>query len=120
MDMSHGAASLAAQSPVQVAKAALRRLALDKVEPTPENYARAYAAEGGLATPALPARARPLLQRLAAPLGDEGAALGERVVQSLMSGQWDAAEQALDNAVQQATRHLPRASPQARSPGRKT
>ena len=103
MDMSHGAASLAAQSPVQVAKAALRRLALDKVEPTPENYARAYAAEGGLATPALPARARPLLQRLAAPLGDEGAALGERVVQSLMSGQWDAAEQALDNAVQQAT-----------------
>jgi diguanylate cyclase len=103
MDMSHGAASLAAQSPVMVAKAALRRLALDKIEPTPENYARAYAAEGGQSTPALPARARPLLQRLAAPLGDEGGAPGERVVQALMSGQWEAAERALDNAAQHAT-----------------
>ncbi len=103
MDMSHGAASLAAQSPVQVAKAALRRLALDKIEPTPENYARAYAAEGGHSIAALPARARPLLQRLAAPLGDEGGAPGERVVQALMAGQWDAAEQALDSVAQQAT-----------------
>ena len=31
----------------QLAKAALRRLALDKLEPTPENYARAYAREAG-------------------------------------------------------------------------
>ena len=31
----------------QFAKAALRRLALDKLEPTPENYARAYAREAG-------------------------------------------------------------------------
>ena len=28
--------------PAQLAKAALRRLALEKLEPTPENYARAY------------------------------------------------------------------------------
>ncbi len=103
MDMSQGAASMAAQSPVNLAKAALRRLAMDKVEPTPENYARAYAAEGGHTVTALPARARPLLQRLAAPLADEGAARGEHVVQALMSGQWEAAEHALDNAVQQAT-----------------
>lgn len=48
MDLSNGAAQVAAAaSPVQLAKAALRRLALQKVEPTPENYARAYAAEGG-------------------------------------------------------------------------
>ena len=41
MDMAQGAAQLAAAaSPVQLAKAALRRMALDKVEPTPENYAR--------------------------------------------------------------------------------
>jgi diguanylate cyclase len=33
--------------PAQLAKAALRRLLLDKQEPTPENYARAYAAEAG-------------------------------------------------------------------------
>ena len=31
----------------QLAKAALRRLALERLEPTPENYARAYAREGG-------------------------------------------------------------------------
>ena len=33
--------------PAQVAKAALRRLVLDKLEPTPDNYARAYAQESG-------------------------------------------------------------------------
>ena len=31
----------------QLAKAALRRLAVERLEPTPENYARAYAREGG-------------------------------------------------------------------------
>ena len=31
----------------QIAKGALRRLALDKLEPTPENYARAYRQESG-------------------------------------------------------------------------
>jgi len=33
--------------PAQLAKQALRRLVLDKLEPTPENYARAYALEAG-------------------------------------------------------------------------
>jgi diguanylate cyclase len=33
--------------PAQLAKAAFRRLLLDKQEPTPENYARAYALEAG-------------------------------------------------------------------------
>lgn len=36
-------------SPAQLAKAALRRLAQDKLEPTPDNYARAYQAEQGIA-----------------------------------------------------------------------
>ncbi|MFM9917118.1 MAG: GGDEF domain-containing protein [Rhizobacter sp.] len=35
------------QLPAQIAKAALRRLALEKLEPTPENYARAYQLEQG-------------------------------------------------------------------------
>jgi len=38
--------------PAQIAKAALRRLVLDKLEPTPENYARAYAQEAGEKPPA--------------------------------------------------------------------
>ena len=35
------------QPPTQLAKAAFRRMLLDKQEPTPENYARAYALEAG-------------------------------------------------------------------------
>jgi len=39
-------------SPAQYAKAALRRLAMERLEPTPDNYARAYAAESGQAAAA--------------------------------------------------------------------
>ena len=101
MDMSHGASQMAATalSPVQVAKAALRRLALAKVEPTPENYARAYAAEGGQVQEGLPERARPLLQRLARPLADEAGSPGDAVVQALMGGRWDEAQDVLDQAA---------------------
>ena len=38
--------------PAQIAKAALRRLVVDRQEPTPENYARAYAQEAGEPAPA--------------------------------------------------------------------
>ena len=57
MDMSHRRSQLAARamSPAQVAKAALRRLALAKLEPTPENYARAYARRRAVAA-GLPTR----------------------------------------------------------------
>jgi diguanylate cyclase len=104
MDMSDGAPQLAAaaQSPVQLAKAALRRLALAKIEPTPENYARAYAAEGGHVNEGLPEAARPLLQRLATTLGEEPGS-GDEVVRELMAGHWDAADEIL---AQTATKAL--------------
>ena len=38
-------------APAQLAKAALRRLAIEKLEPTPENYQRAYLAEAGVEAP---------------------------------------------------------------------
>ncbi|MCE4554825.1 GGDEF domain-containing protein [Roseateles cellulosilyticus] len=55
--------------PAQLAKAALQRLAQARLEPTPENYARAYAIEaGGEAPPAgngaVPERAQQLMARL--------------------------------------------------------
>lgn len=55
-----------ATPPAQIAKAALLRLAQAQLEPTPENYARAYAMESGVeATPAaLPERAQALLAKL--------------------------------------------------------
>ena len=43
------ASSLAEGNPTQLAKGALRRLAQDKLDPTPDNYARAYQAEQGVA-----------------------------------------------------------------------
>jgi diguanylate cyclase len=56
----------AASTPAELAKAALRRLAVDKLEPTPENYQRAYLAEAGIeppkaaaATPASPDTSTP-------------------------------------------------------------
>ena len=104
MDMSHGASQLAATagSPVQVAKAALRRLALDKIEPTPENYAKAYAAEGGQAGTALPEAARPMLQRMAGSLAADAGSGGDDLVRALMAGRWDEADAILGNAAAQA------------------
>src|SRR4051812_10180641 len=72
-------------SAAETAKAALRRLALSKQEPTPENYARAWSEEGGAAgaSPAAPApatpaagsgaKARSVCDRIAARLFDEPA-----------------------------------------------
>ena len=45
-------------SPATLARGALRRLAQSHLEPTPENYARAYAEEAGLDAPPADARAQ--------------------------------------------------------------
>ncbi|HEV6966146.1 MULTISPECIES: GGDEF domain-containing protein [Roseateles] len=55
--------------PAQLAKAALQRLAQARLEPTPENYARAYAIEAGgesapTANGAVPERTQQLISRL--------------------------------------------------------
>lgn len=69
-----------APDPAQLAKAALRRLALDKLEPTPENYARAWRQEAG--EPPAPAADGPAI-----------AALIERIVRGIERGSkgWTAA-----------------------------
>ncbi len=77
----------------EMAKGALRRLALAKLEPTPENYARAYAQESGAAAPSLPERLRPLLERLVALGGDE--LQGAAFVAAAGALRWDAAGAAL-------------------------
>jgi diguanylate cyclase len=83
-------------TPAQIAKGALRRLALAKLEPTPENYAKAWAEEGGEADPAgLPERVRPLVDKLAARASDE-AAVRDELAGALMRGQWDLLSRALD------------------------
>ena len=69
-----------AASPALVAKAALRQLAIAKLEPTPENYARAYAEQLGQPLPAAQPPAAPGMQ------GPELAALIERIARGLERG----------------------------------
>ena len=90
------------QPPALLAKAALRRLALDKLEPTPENYARAYAQEAGEAVPgsdALPERAQPPLNRLLA-LGVFDPAQRQQLAQMLRDARWDEAGRLLESLHQ--------------------
>jgi len=84
-----------AQTPALLAKGALRRLAQARLEPTPENFARAYAEESGQAAEVLPERARASVERLTAAVIDDPAARQE-AVQSLVQGEWDRATRHID------------------------
>lgn len=86
-------------SPAQIAKGALRRLAMGKIEPTPENFARAYAEESGRPAPGVTDRARALLDRVVARATDDPALkeeLTEGLVQGLTDGPCTQAERALE------------------------
>jgi diguanylate cyclase len=88
---SSAAPAAAANSPATLAKGALRRLALAKLEPTPANFARAYAEEAGepaAAEHALPARHRPVIDRLAARCTDDPG-LRTELGATLMAGRLD-------------------------------
>ncbi len=85
--------------PAQLAKAALRRLALSKREPTPGNYARAWREEGGPIEPEAPAaESGPAIQALVRrllPAGDGRDAL----VKALSAGKWDEAGRLVEAGV---------------------
>ena len=100
--MSDVSSTMNAPSPAQIAKGALRRLASARMEPTPENYARAYADESGQPAPGLPERARPLLERLVARLPDEPA-WREELVAALMQSRWDLVGLALERGAHTAS-----------------
>ena len=82
----------------QIAKAALRRLAVERLEPTPENYERAYRLEAGdsCGAAALPARAHKLVERLALRAFDGDVATGAEVSHAISAGRWEQAEHLLD------------------------
>jgi diguanylate cyclase len=88
-------------APAQLAKGALRRLALSKREPTPANFARAYAEEAGDTVPAeglLPPRARVMVDRLVARASDD-AALRTELAGALMEARYDDLQRALDRSA---------------------
>jgi diguanylate cyclase len=90
-----------AQTPAALAKGALRRLALSKLEPTPANFARCYAEEAGEALPAegaLPARARPLVERLVARASEDAGQRSE-LAAALLEGRYDDLQRALDRGA---------------------
>jgi diguanylate cyclase len=82
-------------NPTELAKAALRRLALQRLEPTPQNFASAWAEEGGALAPCWPERALPVLERLVLRAGDDGAQRAA-LLTALRNGHWDDAQQCLE------------------------
>ena len=81
-----------------MAKAALKRLVEHRLEPTPENYAKAYRAEGGHC-PVAPhsERGLHLLDRLAEAAGPDAAQADRRALATaVLDGRWEQAERALD------------------------
>jgi diguanylate cyclase len=104
----------AAPQPAVVAKGALRRLAQAQLEPTPENFARAYAEEAGLppSSPAVASAAAPDAKIQ----GPAWASLVERMARNLERGgrQWTSArrketlQRVLDGSRSDAQRLLQR------------
>jgi diguanylate cyclase len=94
--------------PAQIAKAALRRLALERLEPTPDNFARAYASESGDApdhrsvAPSLPAAAMPFVERLMARAASSGGVDAQRLTSLAKSCRWDEADRLLAAAPEPA------------------
>ncbi|HSI60443.1 MAG TPA: diguanylate cyclase [Ideonella sp.] len=93
-----------AATPAQLAKATLLRLAQSHQEPTPENYARAWAEETGAAAAAgtqPSSRARRVYEQMALRLVDD---VGQRadLLQQLLLGQWDDAQRLLDRGANAA------------------
>jgi diguanylate cyclase len=94
-----------ALTPAQIAKAALRRLALAKQEPTPENYAQAWAEEAGdghAAKSHLPPRARAVLEKLAQRAVEDPTARAD-LSKALVQGRWEDALRQLDRGAESAS-----------------
>lgn len=86
-------------TPALLAKAALRRMALRQLEPTPANYARAWREEGGDDTPEPPTpAARAALQEFASRILPSGAAK-DPLVDALAAQRWDQLCKALPDEV---------------------
>lgn len=101
---SSAAVKPAAATPAQLAKGALRRLAMQQLEPTPERFAQAYAQEAAQsgADSTVSARARAQLERLAARWPEAQRA---DIVAALGEARYDDLQLLLDRAGPAADEH---------------
>ncbi len=92
-------APAAPASAAETAKAALRRLAMAKKEPTPENYAQAWAEETGQPAAGISgaARAKPVFERLVARVVDDTPSR-EALVGALLQADWEEARRLAERA----------------------
>jgi len=81
----------------RLAKAALHRLVLEKTEPTPDNFARAYQREAGAeGASVLSERPKRLIEKLAArAFSSQKAGVGSDLAKAMAEGRWDAADRLL-------------------------
>ena len=88
-------------SPAQIAKAAFLRLSKSQQEPTPENYARAYAQEAGTEAPppAMPERALVLVNKLFS-LGVGSGQTRQDLSALARDGRWDEALKQVEKLLQ--------------------
>lgn len=103
MDSNTAPLSVGPASSADLAKAALRRLVMAKLEPTPENFARAFRVEAGHAGTGgqRAERVRALLERIVAGGAAQVEPGGRRaLVQALLDGHWDQVEREFDGASQ--------------------
>lgn len=87
------------QTPAMIAKAALRRMALRQLEPTPANYTRAWREEGGEDIPEPPSpAARAALQEFASRVLPSGAAR-DPLVDAMAAQRWEQLARLLPDEV---------------------
>ena len=86
-------------APAQRAKAALRRLAQERLEPTPENYRRAYRAEAG-EPPDGGAPLPPAAQRMLERLGGQAGHAVPGLLEAIQQGRWEQADRLLAAAAE--------------------
>jgi len=97
----------AAATAALLAKGALRRLAQAKLEPTPANFARAYAEEAGQPPPTaegMSPKLKPLVERLVSRASEDPVRRTE-LVAALMDGRHDDLQRALDDGADDAAQH---------------
>jgi diguanylate cyclase len=114
-----GSSPATAMTPAQLAKSALRRLATERLEPTPDNYRRAYAAECealGLPAPSEPAAPKAPAEPMKEDTGPQWSELIGRIARGLerTNKQWTTArkkeslQRVLDGSKHSAERLLQR------------